>query len=211
MPSEARRYPQAVRAALAALCGGTCYWPGCPEPVIRFVDGIPISNLQIAHIRAAEPGGPRDVPGMTAADRKAFSNFILLCHPHHTTVDKQRPQDFPVETLVRWKAEREKDHEAALSRLREVTPERLQQVLAAALADRDKRLHSLLERLEQSDTEAAELLQSLLDEVAELRHARHIDAGVAEGFTRAADRLYKVFSSGVLESFINATRRLPDH
>jgi hypothetical protein len=151
------------------------------------------------------------MPGMTAEERKAFSNLILLCHPHHTTVDKRRPQDFPAETLHRWKAEREKDHEAALSRLREVTPEGLQQTLTAVLADRDKRLHSLLERLERSDTEAAQLLQGLIDEVAELRHSRHIDAGVAEGFTYAADRLYRVFSSGLLEEFIRATRRLPDH
>lgn len=210
MPTDPRQYPQAVRVALVALCGGTCYWPGCPEPVIRFVDGEPVSNLQIAHIRAAEPGGPRDGLGMTAADRKAFSNLILLCHPHHTIVDKRRPLDFPTETLQKWKAKREKDHEAALSRLREVTPEGLQQILVAALEDRDQRLHGALERLEQSDVEAAQLLRSLIDEVAELRHSRYIDAGVAEGFASAANRLYQVFSSGLLEEFIRATHRLPD-
>jgi hypothetical protein len=210
LPPDPRQYPPAVRAALVALCGGTCYWPGCPEPVIRFVEGAPVNNLQIAHILAAEPGGPRDVPGMTAEKRKAFSNLILLCHPHHTTVDKQRPQDFSPETLQKWKAEREKDHEAALSRLREVTPEGLQQVLAAVLADRDKRLHGLLERLEQSDAEAAQLLQSLIDEVADLRHSRYVDGGVAEEFANAASHLYQVYSSGLLEEFIWAANRLPD-
>jgi hypothetical protein len=210
LPADPRQYHPAVRAALAALCGGTCYWPGCPEPVIRFVDGAPVSNLQIAHIRAAEPGGPRYLPGMTAEERKAFSNLILLCHPHHTTVDKRRPQDFPAETLQKWKAAREKDHEAALSRLREVTPEGLQRALAAILADRDKRLHNLLERLERSDTEAAQLLQSLIDEVADLRRSRYVDGGATEGFTSAANRLYQVFSSGLVEQFIRAANRLPD-
>jgi hypothetical protein len=205
-----RQYQPAVRAALAALCGGTCYWPGCPEPVIRFVEGVPVSNLQIAHIRAAEQGGPRYLPGMTAEERKAFSNLILLCHPHHTTVDKRRPQDFPAETLQQWKAEREKDHEAALSRLRDVTPEGLQRALAAVLADRDKRLHSLLERLEQSDAEAAQLLQSLIDEVADLRRSRYVDGGVTEQFARAANRLYEVYNSGELYQFIRAANRLPD-
>ena len=147
---------------------------------------------------------------MIAEERKAFSNLILLCHPHHTTVDKRRPQDFPAETLQKWKADREKDHEAALSRLREVTPEALQQTLAAVMADRDERLHSLLERLERSDTEAAQLLQSLIDEVADLRHSRYVDGGVAEEFARAANRLYQVYNSGLMEQFIWATRRLPD-
>jgi hypothetical protein len=137
--------------------------------------------------------------------------FILLCHPHHTIVDKRRPQDFSVKTLQGWKAEREKDHEAALSRLREVTPEGLQQVLAAVLEDRDQRLHRALERLEQSDAEAAQLLRSLMDEVADLRHLRYIDAGVAEDFARAAHHLYQVFNSGALEEFARATRRLPDY
>lgn len=210
MPDDPRQYPQAVRTALVALCGGTCYWPGCPEPVIRFVDGAPVNNLQIAHIWAAEPGGPRDVPGMAAADRRAFINLILLCHPHHTTVDKRRPQDFPAETLQKWKAEREKDHEAALSRLREVTPEGLQQIFASVLKDRDERLHGLLESLERSDAEAAQLIRSLLDELEGLRHSRYIDGGVAEEFTHAADRLYQVYSSGLLEQFITAAHRLPD-
>jgi hypothetical protein len=57
MASDLRKYTHGVRFALAALCGGTCYWPGCGEPVVRFVDDDPISNLQIAHIAGATPGG----------------------------------------------------------------------------------------------------------------------------------------------------------
>jgi hypothetical protein len=208
LPTDPRQYPQAVRAALVALCGGTCYWPGCPEPVIRFVDGDPVSNLQIAHIRAAEPGGPRYASGMTTS---AFRNLILLCHPHHTIVDKRRPQDFPVSTLEKWKAEREQDHEAALSQIGNVTAEGLQNVLAEALKDRDERLHQALERLEQSDAEAAQLLRGLVDELEDLRGSRHLDSGVTEGFTMAAEHLYQIYQSGVLEQFILAAHRLPEY
>lgn len=173
------------------------------------MDGDPVSNLQIAHIYPAKPRGPRDVSGMHAADRKAFVNLILLCHPHHTIVDKRRPQDFPVETLQKWKAEREKDHEAALDRLTGVTQEGLQEVFAAVLQDRDQKLNEVLQRLEQSDAEAAQLLQSLIDEISELRHSRYVDSGITEEFANAANNLYRVFSSGLIEEFIHATHRLP--
>ncbi len=211
MPVDPRQYPQAVRAALIALCGGTCYWPACPEPVVRFVDGDPVSNLQIAHIRAAEDRGPRSVPSMPPPQRKTFSNLILLCHPHHVIVDKRRPQDFPATTLEKWKADRERGHEAALSRIGDVTAEQLQDVLASAMKERDEILHRALGRLEQSDAEAAELLRSLVDEVANLRQSRYLDGGVTEDFARAADHLYQIYSSGALEEFARAARRLPDY
>lgn len=148
---------------------------------------------------------------MSPEARRAFRNLILLCHPHHTIVDKRRPQDFPVSTLEKWKSEREQDHKAALSKLSNVTPEGLQSVLAQVLKDRDVRLHQALERLEQSDAEAAQLLRGLVDEVASLRHSRYGDSGVTEELAQAAQHLYRMFQSGVMEDFINATRRLPDY
>ena len=148
---------------------------------------------------------------MAPEARRAFRNLILLCHPHHIIVDKRRPQDFPVNTLEKWKAEREQDHEAALSQIGNVTPEGLQNVLAQVLKDRDEKLHQALERLEQSDAEAAELLRGLVDEVASLRHSRYMDGGVTEQFAQAADRLYTMFRSGVMEEFIHAARRLPEY
>jgi hypothetical protein len=180
------------------------------EPVIRFVDGDPVTNLQIAHIRAAEAGGPRyaDVP---REQRRAFSNLILLCHPHHTIVDKRRPQDFPARTLEKWKAEREQNHEVALNQLGNVTAEGLQEVFAQVLKDRDEKIQQALGRLEQSDAEAAQLLRGLVDEVADLRQSRYLDSGVTENFARAADQLYQVFQSGAMEEFARAARRLPPY
>jgi hypothetical protein len=49
----------------------------------------------------------------------------------------------------------------------------------------------------------------LVDEVASLRHSRYIDGGVTEQFAQAAEHLYRMFRSGVMEDFTNATHRLP--
>jgi hypothetical protein len=148
---------------------------------------------------------------MAAQDRRAFRNLILLCHPHHTIVDKRRPQDYPASTLEKWKAEREQDHEAALSQIGSITADGLQDVLAEVLKDRDERLHQALGRLEQSDAEAAQLLRGLIDELENLRGSGYLDSSLTEDFTKAADHLYQVFNSGLLEQFIDATGRLPDY
>ena len=145
---------------------------------------------------------------MPPPQRKTFSNLILLCFPHHVIVDKRRPQEFPATTLEQWKADRERGHEAALSRIGDVTAEQLQDVLASAIKERDEILHRTLERLEQSDAEAAELLRGLVDEVADLRQARYLD--MTEDFARAAHQLYQMYSDGALEDFVDAARRLPE-
>lgn len=132
---------------------------------------------------------------MPAEERKSFANLILLCHPHHAIMDKRRPQDYPPQTLQKWKADREKGHEGALSRLGDLTPDQLQEVLAGAVKERDEILHRALGRLEQNDAEAAEMLRGLVDEVASLRQSQYLDSGVSEEFVLAADRLYQVYSS----------------
>lgn len=219
MAGDLRKYPQGVRIALAALCGGTCYWPGCGEPVVRFVDDEPISNLQVAHIAGATAGGPRYLPNMTEEERKAFTNLILLCHPHHTIVDKLRPQDFSISTLQKWKARREAANQEALSRLREVTPDALQTMLADALKDRDEKLEGAIEQLHLVNAEAAQLLRGVLDELQVLRHASMY--GLTEEFINAANRLHPdileqfasaadSLDSDILQQFIHATYRLPD-
>ncbi len=101
-----RDYSAGTKAALAALSRGTCYYPGCPQPVIRFVEGEPYIDYQIAHIRDARSGNRFD-PAMTDDERRAFSNLILLCKPHHDFVDKRHPDRFDTPTLREWKRKRE--------------------------------------------------------------------------------------------------------
>jgi hypothetical protein len=43
--------------ATLALPPGT--WPGCTEPIVRLVDGVPVNNFETTHIRAANKAGIR--------------------------------------------------------------------------------------------------------------------------------------------------------
>src|SRR5436309_2288498 len=104
-----RAYNRATIFTLATLGQGTCYWPEppCKVPAIVHIQGEPVINLQIAHIRAAEPNGPRYVPAMSDDERRSWRNLILLCTPHHNMIDKIKPDDYPVEKLEQWKSGRE--------------------------------------------------------------------------------------------------------
>ena len=109
-PSEMgpRDYQAGTREALVHLSDGFCYFPDCERPVVEFVDGAPVMALEIAHISAANDGGPFFDGEMTDDERRHFDNLILLCKPHHTLVDKREPASFPPEVRRRWKADREK-------------------------------------------------------------------------------------------------------
>ncbi len=129
---SSRSYSSGVVPALVLLSGGTCYWPGCGERVIREVDGRPVLNVQVAHIRAANPGGPRYVEQLPDEERNAFANLILLCHPHHTTVDTMQRR-YTVGTLQGWKSTREVPGLATLRGLSELTEERLSELIGESL------------------------------------------------------------------------------
>lgn len=47
-----RNYSNATVAALMTLARGGCYAPRCGAPTVRMIDGKPVLNLDIAHIRA---------------------------------------------------------------------------------------------------------------------------------------------------------------
>jgi hypothetical protein len=114
-----RDYSRTTIFALARLGGKTCYWPDppCPIPVMVFIDGQPVRNVEIAHIRAANPNGARYYSQMTNKERSDWPNLILLCTPHHNMVDKIRPKDYPAEVLEKWKLNREKESAVALNML----------------------------------------------------------------------------------------------
>lgn len=209
---QSRKKPHTgTHAALVSLCGGTCYWRDCRERVIKEVEGQYVMNLQIAHIRAAEPNGPRydDGPPISDEDRRAFTNLILLCHPHHTLVDKVEPEKYSVETLHKWKRERETPGQNALRALREVTEEGLQALIGEAFAERGKRIESTLVRLERHDQAAAAVLQGLVDELAEVRrNGPQLDPDVASQLSKAANTLGKLNLPDVANDLRNAAKDL---
>jgi hypothetical protein len=45
-----RDYTAGTERALYAFSGTTCYFPDCTAPVIVFVGGEPVCNVQIAHV-----------------------------------------------------------------------------------------------------------------------------------------------------------------
>ncbi|MFF2217443.1 tetratricopeptide repeat protein [Streptomyces antibioticus] len=141
------------------LARGACYWPGCGEPVIRMVGAEPMLNLEIAHIRAFESGGPRFDPLWTVKQRNSFGNLMLLCTPHHKTVDGPRSATYPVELLEGWKRDREAEGQGALAGLRDLSEEDL---LGMCTALRDE-LVAVLEQIVGSSHEILHRLDARTD------------------------------------------------
>ncbi|MFF6836916.1 hypothetical protein ACFY84_34770 [Streptomyces sp. NPDC012438] len=154
---EARKYMSGTHAALMSLCRGFCYWPGCEEPVTRFVDGEHILNLEIAHIRAVSSGGKRFDPGLSLDEKNAFSN-LLLCKARHARVDCHGSRQYTVELLEAWKEQRESEETAAL---RGLTEERLRELVSESFALFQDETREALEELTRIALEAAATLQVL--------------------------------------------------
>ena len=130
--TDPRGYSSGTRAALAHLSRGTCYNPDCTCSIIRFIDGEPYVDYQIAHIRDAKLGNRYD-PDMTDDQRRAFANLILLCKPCHTRVDKTHLQDYNVERLEAWKRRREGSASEDLAALGPMDEDKLGELVTAAV------------------------------------------------------------------------------
>jgi hypothetical protein len=189
--AASRNYSTGVFAALIAVCNGTCYAPGCPEPVVKFIDGRPMVNLEIAHIRALNDGGPRYKEGLSPAALNAYVNLLLLCRGHHTLIDKSDPDAYSVETLNKWKLAREgKAGFQQLGRLVNVTEDRLQELVSDAMGQFTEQLGAALDRLEQIDANSAQLLRVLTEQLSSARwHRPVVDPDAAANLSRAAMQL----------------------
>lgn len=207
MGDSKRSYSRGDRAALTIFSAGKCYWPGCNESLLKEVEGVYRIALEIAHTCAANPNGERYVPEMTDDERKSFHNLIFLCIPHHKTIDEAGAESkFPIELLRQWKAEREAGAPERLRGLQDVTEEKLVTMISSAVKQRDADIKRTLERLENTDTEAAELIQELRDEILSLRrNSSLIDPDVAIVLDRAASNLLG------LEDHAAALNRAADH
>lgn len=62
---------------------------------------------EMAHIEAAESGGPRRNPSLKPQERNRYSNLLLLCPTHHTEIDKN-PDKWTVQVLRKLKREHER-------------------------------------------------------------------------------------------------------
>jgi hypothetical protein len=205
-----RDYSTGTDMALAHLSGGLCYWPGCPEPILRRVGGEMYFTGQRVHICGANPGSARYDPAMTDDQRRSITNLVAMCKPHHEIIDIGQPDLYPVEVLLRWKAQREASPGEALLRLREVTPSGLRKIVADGLRDHDARLVNALRRLEASDGEAAGLMRNLLDELTEAysRLRDGIDPDTVDLLHRASVNLGDYLDPDVVDQLDKAVKRL---
>jgi hypothetical protein len=172
------------------LARGYCYWPECQTPTMRMVNGSPVLNVDIAHIRAASPSGPRFDSTLSKPERDAFSNLILLCTVHHKTVDGKGWKRYPVELLEKWKAEREAGSLDQLAGLSDLTEEKLSLMLAQAQSELIDRVGPALDAFAESAPDLAVLLRSLTDELADPRvHGFGISEDVAQMLNHSAWKL----------------------
>ncbi|MFG3227614.1 hypothetical protein ACGF07_22920 [Kitasatospora sp. NPDC048194] len=176
-PKSRRYYSSGTVAGLLTLARGGCYWPGCHEPTIRMVKGEPVQNLIIAHIVAFEDNGPRAEPTWSEAQRNHFSNLILLCTPHHKTIDGPSRDEYPVELLHEWKKAREADGVDALEGLGDLSKADLGEMIREAQAEFVDLLGPALDEFAKSAPELASLLKLATSEFADLRVHR---SGVSE-------------------------------
>lgn len=102
-------YETGTERALFRLSKGTCYYPGCEVPIMSLVEGHAIIGVQIAHIRGANANSARYDESMTDDERRAFSNLMLMCVPHHNLIDRLEPENHPVALLEDWKRANEPD------------------------------------------------------------------------------------------------------
>jgi hypothetical protein len=185
-----RKYSNTDIAALMTLARGGCYAPRCGAPTIRMIDGKPVLNLDIAHIRALKPNGKRYDASWGVEERNSFTNLLLLCNVHHKRIDGAGGEKYTVTILERWKSSREADGQAALAGLSGLTESRLVEMIHEAQEAYVERIIPVLGAVAQKMPELASLMKILKADMQELRGRR---PGVSEDAARmlylASERL----------------------
>lgn len=202
-----RNYRTGVTAALMAFGTGRCYYPGCDVPLIKFVDDEPWLQLEIAHIRGLNPGSARYEIAMTDRDRNAFGNLVLLCAVHHKHVDRY-PVEYSVADLLAWKATAEQETPSPFEGAVNIADDAsLQALIDTQFAAGLDRLDRAVDRLEDLDKEAANLLRPLLQhlQAQQVSHP-YLDEGIVLTLDDATRRL--VEAEGIALSLDSASRRL---
>ena len=182
-----RSYFSGVEKALFLLSRGRCYEPTCQTPVLRLINGEPIVNVHIAHICPHDDNGPRCVSGLSKEERRSFRNLILLCMAHHTVVDARRHEaDYPEAVLLKWKSEREGEFGTALTSIDNLTEEKLQVMMAAAVQHVGDGITAAINEFGVISESAAEILHGLK---AEMFQRPYLDMDAVASLADSAYRL----------------------
>lgn len=85
--------------------GGICQNPHCNCDLVRFFESGQVTDIEeLAHIIGQSESGPRGAEDMPLTIRDEVDNIICLCPTCHTLIDKN-PDEYPIDTLRRWKSE----------------------------------------------------------------------------------------------------------
>lgn len=143
-----------ARKLLWGRSGNRCAFPGCgqaltvdlgdPESGILAASGVILGEE--AHIRSAQPTGPRYDAEYPGGQIDAYPNLILLCPTHHTLIDKNGADDFSVESLERMRREHE-EKVAASDAPSDAAARALEERLVAAVAYWESQVADIWESL----------------------------------------------------------------
>lgn len=89
---------------LFAASAGYCQNPACTNELFIETTANSFHIAELAHVFAANDGGPRAKPELSEEERGAFENLVVLCSNCHTMVDKA-PESFPDKMILAWKRE----------------------------------------------------------------------------------------------------------
>lgn len=91
-----------TKLRLFADSAGYCQNPSCLERLFVDTGEKNIHIAEMAHVFSASDGGPRSDEELTAEQRGAYENLILLCANCHTTIDKAE-EDYSDQLILEWK------------------------------------------------------------------------------------------------------------
>ncbi|TLS45651.1 hypothetical protein FE633_12800 [Streptomyces montanus] len=153
-----------VQRRLFLLSGNECAFADCREVLAPESGGY---FGEIAHIRAAEKGGPRFDPAMTNNQRRHIDNLVLLCVKHHQLIDD-------AETTARF-------DRAALEDIKRRHEDRIRRVLQA------------MERAEQQYVDRTRTQTVVHCSTLERMYGSELDEddrrGTAESVNKIADQM----------------------
>lgn len=90
-----------TRRQLWATSAGRCQLEGCNRLLTQYHRKQTYRNRgYIAHIYAAEPGGPRPHPTLKPEELNQFDNLMMLCDSCHKEVDVDAPDEYPATRLI---------------------------------------------------------------------------------------------------------------
>jgi methyl-accepting chemotaxis protein len=186
-----RNYTEATKSALFAL-STKCYVPECGQPTVSFFNNEPEKKVDVAHIHAVSPNGPRWDP---TVDVNAFANLILLCKFHHGKVDNKSNEDvYPANKLRRWKTAAERDIRAKIDGLDRLTEAGLEAMLDRASDGMKEELTAAIDSVREINMGAADLLQAVLDKLSN----QFIDTDAIALLDSAAHRLRNLEDNATL-------------